>query len=94
MRTARPVLAWLVAHAGPAGMPLALLRLSLLQGSDNGVMVVAPTGVAPASLRMAGFPLACPPATGIFGGFMPLVSTRLIQETGNHAGLLAGGRPA
>ena len=85
MLTAYPVLAWLVAHASFANMLLALLWLSFLYGSYNGAMVVALTEVVPAAVRTAGFSLAYSLATALFGGFTPLVSTWLIEATGNRA---------
>ena len=83
--TAYPVLAWLVAHASFATMLLVLLWLSFLYGSYNGAMVVALTEVVPATVRTAGFSLAYSLATALFGGFTPLVSTWLIEATGNRA---------
>lgn len=85
MLTAYPVLAWLVAHASFGNMLLALLWLSFLYSSYNGAMVVALTEVVPTAVRTAGFSLAYSLATALFGGFTPLVSTWLIQETGNRA---------
>jgi MHS family citrate/tricarballylate:H+ symporter-like MFS transporter len=62
-----------------------LLWLSFLYGSYNGAMVVALTEIVPAEVRTAGFSLAYALATALFGGFTPLVSTWLIQATGNNA---------
>ena len=75
-------------------MLLVLLWLSFLYGSYNGAMVVALTEVVPAEVRTAGFSLAYRLATALFGGFTPLVSTWLIEATGNRAApaLLAGVR--
>ncbi|MBV8578879.1 MAG: MFS transporter, partial [Acetobacteraceae bacterium] len=83
--TAYPALAWLVAHASFVNMLVVLLWLSFLYGSYNGAMVVALTEVVPATVRTAGFSLAYSLATALFGGFTPLVSTWLIEATGNHA---------
>ncbi|MGV7032720.1 MFS transporter [Methylobacterium symbioticum] len=83
--TAYPVLVWLVGHASFGNMLIALLWLSFLYGSYNGAMVVALTEVVPASVRTAGFSLAYSLATALLGGFTPLVSTWLIEATGNRA---------
>jgi len=93
--TAYPTLAWLVGNASFANMLIVLLWLSFLYGSYNGAMVVALTEVVPASVRTAGFSLAYALATALFGGFTPLVSTWLIEETSNRAApafwLMVGG---
>src|SRR5689334_6044368 len=83
--TAYPLLGWLVANASFGNMLIALLWLSFLYGSYNGAMVVALTEVVPASVRTAGFSLAYSLATALLGGFTPLVSTWLIEATGNRA---------
>jgi len=83
--TAYPMLAWLVAHITFGNMLVALLWLSFLYGSYNGAMVVALTEVVPPAVRTAGFSLAYSLATAIFGGYTPLVSTWLIEQTGNRA---------
>jgi MHS family citrate/tricarballylate:H+ symporter-like MFS transporter len=83
--TAYPALAWLVASPTFANMLMVLLWLSFLYGSYNGAMVVALTEIVPVEVRTAGFSLAYALATALFGGFTPLVSTWLIQATGNRA---------
>ena len=83
--TSYPILAWLVAHITFGNMLITLLWLSFLYGSYNGAMVVALTEVVPVSVRTAGFSLAYSLATAIFGGFTPLISTWLIEQTGNKA---------
>ena len=83
--TAYPALAWLVDHASFANMLAVLLWLSFLYGSYNGAMVVALTEIVPPGVRTAGFSLAYSLATALFGGFTPLVSTWLIEATGNRA---------
>jgi MHS family citrate/tricarballylate:H+ symporter-like MFS transporter len=83
--TAYPALAWLVGHATFPNMLLVLLWLSFLYGSYNGAMVAALTEIVPVSVRTAGFSLAYSLATALFGGFTPLVSTWLIEITGNRA---------
>ena len=64
---------------------MVLLWLSFLYAGYNGAMVVALTEVVPASVRTAGFSLAYSLATALLGGFTPLVSTWLIEVTGNRA---------
>jgi MFS transporter, MHS family, citrate/tricarballylate:H+ symporter len=83
--TAYPALSWLVGDATFLHMLLVLLWLSFLYGSYNGAMVVALTEIVPVSVRTAGFSLAYSLATALFGGFTPLVSTWLIEATGNRA---------
>lgn len=83
--TAYPVLSWLVAAPSFTNMLMVLLWLSFLYGSYNGAMVVALTEVVPVAVRTAGFSLAYALATALFGGFTPLVSTWLIEATGNKA---------
>jgi MHS family citrate/tricarballylate:H+ symporter-like MFS transporter len=83
--TAYPALAWLVAAPSFANMLYVLLWLSFLYGSYNGAMVVALTEIVPVDVRTAGFSLAYALATALFGGFTPLVSTWLIEASGNKA---------
>jgi len=83
--TAYPALAWLVSHISFGNMLITLLWLSFLYGSYNGAMVVALTEVVPKSVRTAGFSLAYSLATAVLGGFTPVVSTSLIEFTGNKA---------
>jgi MHS family citrate/tricarballylate:H+ symporter-like MFS transporter len=83
--TAYPVLVWLTSHPSFVNMLVALLWLSFLYGSYNGAMVVALTEVVPRQVRTAGFSLAYSLATALLGGFTPLVSTWLIEATGNPA---------
>lgn len=83
--TAYPALAWLVANISFTNMLLVLLWLSFLYGSYNGAMVVALTEIVPVEVRTAGFSLAYSLATALFGGFTPLISTWLIEVTGNNA---------
>src|SRR5690348_18274045 len=83
--TAYPALAWLVAHISFGNMLITLLWLSFLYASYNGAMVVALTEVVPKSVRTAGFSLAYSLATALLGGFTPVVSTWLIEATGNRA---------
>lgn len=83
--TAYPALAWLVVAPSMGKMLLVLLWLSFLYASYNGAMVVALTEIVPVEVRTAGFSLAYALATALFGGFTPLVSTWLIEATGNQA---------
>jgi MHS family citrate/tricarballylate:H+ symporter-like MFS transporter len=83
--TAYPALAWLVSAPSFVNMLIVLLWLSFLYGSYNGAMVVALTEIVPVEVRTAGFSLAYALATALFGGFTPLVSTWLIEATGNKA---------
>jgi MHS family citrate/tricarballylate:H+ symporter-like MFS transporter len=83
--TAYPALPWLVANITFVNMLIVLLWLSFIYGSYNGAMVVALTEIVPRDVRTAGFSLAYSLATAIFGGFTPLISTWLIEETGNKA---------
>ncbi len=83
--TAYPALAWLVSAPSFVNMLIVLLWLSFLYGSYNGAMVVALTEIVPAPVRTAGFSLAYALATALFGGFTPLISTWLIEVTGNKA---------
>ncbi|MGJ7917823.1 MFS transporter [Massilia sp. LXY-6] len=83
--SAHPVLSWLV-HAPSFGHMLAAeLWLSFMYASYNGATVVALTEIMPPEVRTVGFSLAYSLATAIFGGFTPVVSTWLIQFTGDKA---------
>ncbi len=83
--TAYPAMSWLVASPSFAHMLEVELWLSFLYGSYNGATVVALTELIPPHIRTAGFSFAYSLATAIFGGFTPLVSTWLIEVTGNRA---------
>jgi MHS family citrate/tricarballylate:H+ symporter-like MFS transporter len=83
--TAHPVLSWLVHDTTFAHMLEAELWLSFIYASYNGATVVALTEIMPAHVRTVGFSLAYSLATAIFGGFTPVISTWLIQETGDKA---------
>src|SRR5207245_2798787 len=50
-----------------------------------GMLLVGMTTIVPATVRTAGFSLAYSLATALLGGFTPLVSTWLIELTGNGA---------
>jgi len=85
MLTAYPVLAWLVAAPTFPHMLETELWLSFLYASYNGATVVALTEIMPPQVRTVGFSLAYSLATAIFGGFTPLVSTALIESSGDKA---------
>ena len=83
--TAYPLLAWLT--AGPTfGKMLGVeLILSFYFGTYNGAMVVTLSEVVPPHVRATCFSLAFSLATAVFGTFTPLVSTWLIDQTGDRA---------
>jgi len=83
--TAYPALSQLVANPTFANMLVTELWLSFMYASYNGAAVVALTEMMPADVRTAGFSLAYSLATALFGGFTPLVSTWLIETTGDKA---------
>jgi MHS family citrate/tricarballylate:H+ symporter-like MFS transporter len=83
--TAYPALSWLVAHPTFINMLLTELWLSFIYASYNGAAVVALTEVMPSHVRTVGFSLAYSMATAVFGGFTPLISTWLIEQTGDKA---------
>ncbi|HCI6460853.1 TPA: MFS transporter [Klebsiella variicola subsp. variicola] len=62
-----------------------LLWLSFIYGMYNGAMIPALTEIMPAEVRVAGFSLAYSLATAVFGGFTPVISTALIEYTGDKA---------
>ena len=61
------------------------LWLSFLYASYNGAMVVYLAEIMPAEVRASGFSLAYSPATALFGGFTPAISSYLIHATGDKA---------
>jgi MHS family citrate/tricarballylate:H+ symporter-like MFS transporter len=83
--SAYPVLSWLVHDPSFAHMLMAELWLSFMYASYNGATVVALTEIMPPEVRTVGFSLAYSLATAIFGGFTPVVSTWLIETTGDKA---------
>ncbi|NEX62893.1 MFS transporter [Noviherbaspirillum galbum] len=83
--TAHPILSWLVTNPSFENMLVTELWLSFLYASYNGATIVALTEVMPAHVRTVGFSLAYSLATALFGGFTPLVSTWLIEVTGDKA---------
>ncbi|EOV0610757.1 MFS transporter [Cronobacter sakazakii] len=85
LATAYPALMMLAAAPGFSMMLGVLLWLSFLYGLYNGAMIPALTEIMPAEVRVAGFSLAYSLATAIFGGFTPVISTALIEYTGDKA---------
>lgn len=83
--TAYPALSWLVANPSYEHMLAVELWLSFLYGSYNGAAIVALTEIIPMKIRTTGFSLAYSLATALFGGFTPLISTWLIESTGDKA---------
>jgi MHS family citrate/tricarballylate:H+ symporter-like MFS transporter len=81
--TAYPGLNWLAAAPSFGRMLDVLLWYSFLFGMYNGAMVVALTEVMPLQVRVVGFSLAYSLATAIFGGFTPVISTWLVEHTGD-----------
>ncbi|RRA25538.1 citrate-proton symporter [Cronobacter sakazakii] len=85
LATAYPALMMLAAAPGFSMMLGVLLWLSFMYGLYNGAMIPALTEIMPAEVRVAGFSLAYSLATAIFGGFTPVISTALIEYTGDKA---------
>jgi MHS family citrate/tricarballylate:H+ symporter-like MFS transporter len=85
MLTAYPALSWLIAHPSFGHMVLIELWLSFLYGSYNGATIVALTELIPIQVRTTGFSLAYSLATALFGGLTPLLSTWLIDASGDKA---------
>jgi MHS family citrate/tricarballylate:H+ symporter-like MFS transporter len=83
--TAYPALSWLIANPSFGHMVWIELWLSFLYGSYNGATIVALTEIIPVQVRTTGFSLAYSLATALFGGLTPLVSTWLIEITGDKA---------
>jgi len=83
--TAYPALSWLIAHPSFGNMVMIELWLSFLYGSYNGATIAALTEIIPVQVRTTGFSLAYSLATALFGGLTPLVSTWLIDATGDKA---------
>ena len=84
LATSYPALT-LLANAPSFSMMLSvLLWLSFLYGLYNGAMIPALTEIMPAEVRVAGFS-GLQPATAVFGGFTPVMSTALIEYTGDKA---------
>ncbi|MFG1215471.1 MFS transporter [Xanthobacter flavus] len=85
LATAYPALAWLVVEPTFNKMLMVELWFSLCFGVYNGAMVAALSEEVPAHVRTTCFSLAFALAAALFGTFTPLVSTWLIDVTGNRA---------
>lgn len=85
LMTAYPALNLLAEAPSFSMMLTVLLWLSFLYGVYNGAMIPALTEIMPVEVRVAGFSLAYSLATAIFGGFTPVISTALIEYTGDKA---------
>lgn len=85
LATAYPALSLLAAAPSFSMMLAVLLWLSFIYGLYNGAMIPALTEIMPTEVRVAGFSLAYSLATAVFGGFTPVVSTALIEYTGDKA---------
>jgi len=83
--TTYPALTMLAQAPSFSMMLTVLLWLSFMYGIYNGAMVPALTEIMPAEVRVAGFSLAYSLATAVFGGFTPVISTALIEYTGDKA---------
>lgn len=83
--TAYPALAWLVVEPTFNKMLMVELWFSMCFGVYNGAMVAALSEEVPAHVRTTCFSLAFALAAALFGTFTPLVSTWLIDQTGNRA---------
>ncbi|MDZ7279929.1 MFS transporter [Pantoea eucrina] len=85
LATAYPALTLLASAPSFSMMLSVLLWLSFMYGLYNGAMIPALTEIMPAEVRVAGFSLAYSLATALFGGFTPVISTALIEYTGDKA---------
>jgi len=83
--TAYPALSQLAEAPSISMMLTVLLWLSFIYSLYNSAMIPALTEIMPAAVRVAGFSLAYSPATAVFGGFTPVISTTLIEYTGDKA---------
>jgi MFS transporter, MHS family, citrate/tricarballylate:H+ symporter len=83
--TAYPALSWLVAEPTFYKMLAVELWFSFFFGIYNGAMVAALSELVPAHVRASCFSLAFSLAAALFGTATPLVSTWLIDATGDKA---------
>lgn len=83
--TAYPVMAWLVVAPTFPKLLTTVLLFSSYFGLYNGAMIPLLAEIMPPQVRTAGFALAFSLATALFGGVTPLVSTYLIEKTGDRA---------
>jgi MHS family citrate/tricarballylate:H+ symporter-like MFS transporter len=83
--TAYPALEWLVASPTFSKMLAVELLFSFYFGVYNGAMVAALSELVPVHVRATCFSLAFSLAAALFGTATPLVSTKLIDLTGDKA---------
>ena len=83
--SAYPMLLWLVAGPTLGKLLVVTLLFSSFFGLYNGAMIPLLAEIMPPVVRITGFSLAFSLATAIFGGFTPLMSTYLIEVTGDRA---------
>lgn len=81
--TAYPTLNWLVHNISFANLIVVLLYFSFFFGMYNGIMIATLAESMPPRVRTVGFSLAFSLATAILGGVTPMVSTFIIEKTGN-----------
>lgn len=81
--TAFPVLNWLVNNISFTNLIVVLLYFSFFFGMYNGSMVATLAESMPPRVRTVGFSLAFSLATALFGGVTPMVSTFIIERTGD-----------
>ena len=81
--TAYPMLNWLVHHISFTNLIIALSYFSFFFGMYNGSMVATLAESMPLRVKTVGFSLAFSLATAIFGGVTPMVSTYIIEKTGD-----------
>lgn len=83
--TAFPALNWLVNHTTFTNLLIVLLYFSFFFGMYNGSMVATLAESMPPRVRTVGFSLAFSLATALFGGVTPMMSTYLIERTGDSS---------
>jgi MFS transporter, MHS family, citrate/tricarballylate:H+ symporter len=83
--TAYPAMSWLISAPSFGRLLAVELWFSFIFGIYNGAMIPFLTEIMPPLVRTSGFSLAYSCATALFGGMTPLISTWLIQQTGNRA---------
>ncbi|WP_291357048.1 MFS transporter [Acinetobacter sp. UBA3106] len=81
--TAYPALNWLVHNTTFTNLIIVLLYFSFFFGMYNGSMVATLAESMPVRVKTVGFSLAFSLATALFGGVTPMMSTFLIEQTGN-----------
>lgn len=85
MVTSYPVLRYLVDHPSYSNLITSQLWFGSLSSAYASSSYVALAELVPAKIRATGYGVSSTLALGMFGGSTPLVSTWLIQETGNRA---------